>query len=202
LIRASITILGIFVLWASILSTDFYNLIYFNFASLFDVGNIATLSDPVVLWAIVCSLLIIFTNFLFLRFQAAKYVMLQHGFATTSCWLVCVLLISVIVNAFCYSASIRPIMLLYSSVLGFGTAAWASLEGGRLGEKKKINFSASVTAVLIILLSLITIGNSGSYHFEYHHRVRWVGPWSGPNMFGVLMGVGITLAVGQFIQRI
>jgi O-antigen ligase len=38
--------------------------------------------------------------------------------------------------------------------------------------------------------------------FFYRGQQRWTGPWDNPNLFGLMMGVGLTLALGLFIQRL
>jgi hypothetical protein len=36
--------------------------------------------------------------------------------------------------------------------------------------------------------------------FQYRGQGRWTGPWDNPNTFGMLMGVGLILAVGRLVQ--
>ena len=36
--------------------------------------------------------------------------------------------------------------------------------------------------------------------FQYHSITRWNGPWDNPNLYGLLMGVGFALAIGQTLE--
>lgn len=37
--------------------------------------------------------------------------------------------------------------------------------------------------------------------FQYREQSRWIGPWDNPNTFGLLMGLGVTLAAGQHLKQ-
>lgn len=51
----------------------------------------------------------------------------------------------------------------------------------------------------VFLVGASLVGNCGSYIYRYHGAVRWSGPWVNPNTSGVLMAVGVIIAVGEGI---
>ncbi|MGO8931299.1 MAG: O-antigen ligase family protein [Limisphaerales bacterium] len=59
----------------------------------------------------------------------------------------------------------------------------------------------TVIGVLILLLAGAAVWQAEPGHlFQYRSQGRWTGPWDNPNTFGILMGVGVILAVGRLVQ--
>ena len=124
-------------------------------------------------------------------------------------WLACVLLTSAGVYAFQNSSNIDALMLSGGAVIG-QAAGWAVWEDGTRRERgtgegvpgKGGNLRGLIVAAMIVLLSLASLRKDGAPRsFEYHGDLRWTGPWDNPNNFGLLMGTGVTLAIGTILTR-
>jgi O-antigen ligase len=61
--------------------------------------------------------------------------------------------------------------------------------------------------VILSVLTLLLAGAAcwqpevGSMEFKYRGVPRWSGPWINPNIYGLLMGTGMVLAIGLLIRR-
>jgi hypothetical protein len=64
---------------------------------------------------------------------------------------------------------------------------------------RRIEYITFCLVILLIISSCYTLDNATNY---YRSHTRWSGPWDNPNIFGLLMGTGIVLAVGQFVQSL
>jgi O-antigen ligase len=54
--------------------------------------------------------------------------------------------------------------------------------------------------VLLLLLGMAALWHpEGAMQFQYRGLNRWSGPWDNPNIFGLLMGVGVVLACGLWV---
>jgi O-antigen ligase len=69
-----------------------------------------------------------------------------------------------------------------------------SLIIGKIGTAKQ-NIINHVYLVLTLLLAFTASLNDRSPLFKYHEDIRWTGPWKDPNIFGLLMGAGLLLAL-------
>jgi hypothetical protein len=107
-------------------------------------------------------------------------------------WFAAGVVMSALVYAFNYTASIQALILLGSVVIGLGVSTGANFESRRGGG----NLPVMVICVLIILLTGASLWNEALGRSEYHGQVRWLGPWDNPNLFGTLMGTGVVLALG------
>jgi hypothetical protein len=104
-----------------------------------------------------------------------------------------------------FSAESTQLLTLFSGfILGRGTALFATAFGGN--AKSELDDRADETAerlrlfiatllVLFIAAASIWRANAGR-SFGYHERTRLSGPWDNPNLFGLMMGTGLTLAAG------
>jgi hypothetical protein len=148
-------------------------------------------------WMVFLCLGIYFTAFLFLRSRMAS------GFwraANPNLWLVCVLLISVVLYAINYSPSTQALTLLGGAVLGQGAAVWICFEMRNQKSEVRNSLRGLVVTLLVILLALASVWQTDAIKiFEYRGHTRWSGPWDNPNIFGLLMGVGIVLAIGSAV---
>jgi O-antigen ligase len=112
------------------------------------------------------------------------------------------LFMNAIVYALHYSPVIQALSLIGGAVLGQGMAAWADLEINNSKLNIKNRFCVWVVSFLIILLALTSVWKGDSGHFsEYYGSPRWLGPWNNPNIFGLFMGTGITLAAGMGMRK-
>lgn len=76
----------------------------------------------------------------------------------------------------------------------FGTWAERSLH--------TVNSTAAVLGSLLIILVCAAVwwGDPLDGSPQYRGMTRWTGPWKNPNTFGLLMGVGTILALGQVLR--
>ena len=156
----------------------------------------AVCCDPGTQWWVFISFLIYIALFLFLRFQT------RSGFwhaRSASPYLSCLILIGSLTYLLNYSPSAESLVFIVAIVLSQGIAFWSN--------KRDWSHSRRVTlfviTLFVILLTVASIWNVDTgYYYEYHNHNRWSGPWSNPNLCGLLMGTGVILAIGQFLENI
>jgi O-antigen ligase len=69
--------------------------------------------------------------------------------------------------------------------------------------KTRTNFIALVVFILSLLLVLASIGYADARSFYiFLDQKRSSGPWNNPNIFGLLMGTGMVLVIGQLVQSV
>jgi O-Antigen ligase len=117
-------------------------------------------------------------------------------------WLTGLVAVAALVYVFDYehaAKSTQALVLLSGAVLGKGVALWES----RKQKTENRNGGSGIVLVLIVLLLLAAEWQTEAGHFfQYRGQARWSGPWDNPNTFGVLMGVGVVLAVGSLRSKV
>lgn len=90
------------------------------------------------------------------------------------------------------SRSTQALVLLFGLALGKGTRVWMSWQA------KSWHPHYGVRAVVALLVALPTVGclYESPVTTHYYNERRWSGVWGNPNIYGLIMGLGITLAVG------
>jgi hypothetical protein len=168
---------------------------------------LATFRDPGTQWMVFGCCAVYFVTFALLQQRASGARGWRWG--NPDIWLAGVLLIGALEYALDYPAASKAteaLMLLGGIVLGKGASVWArwetaSSEDGRLkmedGRKGRV-----MVLLVIFLVVAVFIQNDAGMQFQYRGRARWNGPWDNPNIFGMLMGVGCVLAVGQFLSLV
>ena len=62
---------------------------------------------------------------------------------------------------------------------------------------------ARTQTILLALIFLLALASAwhpgGAMQFQYRGLNRWSGPWDNPNVFGMLMGVGVVIGVGMLV---
>lgn len=89
--------------------------------------------------------------------------------------------------------------LIAGILIGKAFGIWFLIKG----NWHKLGFVSCATILAIIIPSLLTFrGSSGSNSkvFYYHSAERMAGAWSEPNTFGCLCGVGLVLAIAQYLS--
>jgi len=92
--------------------------------------------------------------------------------------------------------STEALTLVSGAMLGQGAAFW---EGKRSKKQRRIG-GIGIVCLLIVLLTWAAVWQretKGAY--KYQGQARWSGVWENPNIFGMLMGVGVVLAFGTLV---
>jgi len=100
----------------------------------------------------------------------------------------------------------QALTLIAGMVIGKGVGVWATWVPKRRRDGIDVHPAPMVstigTSVLVVLLSASTLCNVDiGTTFQYRGLARWQGPWSNPNQYGLLMGVGLFLAMGGLFQN-
>lgn len=90
--------------------------------------------------------------------------------------------------------------LLAGITLGRAVAVWRlwRKDAGHSGEVHSVILPLFVIFLVLAAVFHPYMGRS----FQYREQVRWMGPYFNPNTFGLLMGMGLTLALGQFVSGV
>ncbi len=102
--------------------------------------------------------------------------------------------------------SLQVVVLLTGLVMGKGVALWVRWPKRPLtltlfpsdGERVRVRGTLSL---LLFLLAASALWQP-EWGMEFHYRGvrRWEGVWNNPNIYGLLMGVGLTLATGLLVS--
>ena len=97
--------------------------------------------------------------------------------------------------------SVQALTLLGAAVIG--QAAWFAEARFRGEDQPAGNAPGAVVLAMVVLLFGAAVWQpQTALSYQYRSHARWSGPWDNPNMFGMLMGVGVVLAVGRAGQRL
>jgi O-antigen ligase len=146
------------------------------------------------LFLCLCIYLIIFTYI-----KARLLVERVWRFDNPSLWLAAALLIGAIVYAINYptaSQSTQALTLLTGVTLGRGVWLWPSRQ-----KKGEIPTSFILYDFVLLLLIASLWHTDMSRGFEYRGERRWTSLWDNPNIFGLLMGTGFSLAFALGVGR-
>ena len=98
------------------------------------------------------------------------------------------------------SRSTDALLFFFGITLFFGFRFWRAVE---IKRSLPFNLPGVVVVFTLILLSIAALWQPDSLQiFQYRGQARWSGLWGNPNTFGMLMGVGVVLAAGQFLSLI
>ena len=184
----------------------------------------AALRDPATQWMVFACLAVYFVTFMVIgrrqaeRFGAHGVTRPTWGLNNSDFWLVGGLLIVTFAYAFNYpvaSKSTEALTLLAGVTLGKAARVWAGWgEVGRgtpcalgladdLRLPNGVQGTARPTLILCALVFLLAASAlwrpETTMQYQYRGQGRWSGPWDNPNIFGMLMGVGVVLAIGQTV---
>ena len=116
-------------------------------------------------------------------------------------WLAIGLLLATFAYAARYGAasgSSSALVLLAGVTLGKGVAVWSVRRGQETQSEERV--ALLLTAFALLLLCAAVWHPLSTFEYQYRGTRRWGGPWHNPNAFGCLMGVGMTLSVGQMAR--
>lgn len=89
------------------------------------------------------------------------------------------------------------VVLLLGMTIGQAIRTFRSVSS----ENASIVMSTLMPALLVIFAVAALVRPNMGVAFYYRERLRWTGPWDNPNTFGLLMGIGLTLALGLLWKR-
>jgi hypothetical protein len=120
--------------------------------------------------------------------------------ANPALWLSGVLFLGTLAYVLNYSYAVKstqPLILLAAATLGSGAAAWSI-------ERQSCCHAGSVGRLIVatLLVSLVVASlwpPQWGPTFALRGYTRWTGPWDNPNIYGLLMGVGVVLAIGSAV---
>ncbi|MCC6822754.1 MAG: O-antigen ligase family protein [Verrucomicrobia subdivision 3 bacterium] len=98
------------------------------------------------------------------------------------------------------SKSTDALLLCFGLTVFLGFRFWHAVEAKR---SEPFNIAGVIVAFTLVLLSISAVWRPESFqNFQYRGQARWSGLWANPNTFGILMGVGVVLAIGQAVLRL
>lgn len=131
-------------------------------------------------------------------------------FKLDDAWLVGFLLIAAVIYFKNYLSAFEPtraIILLAGVTLGrvaaflFQEKRYCDTFGYSFAALQTRKIKRDLILILILLFSL-----SSWLHFDMtgsiYHGPRWMGLWNNPNVYGMLMGAGVVLAIGLLAQKL
>ncbi len=165
--------------------------------------------DPQTQWLILSCLCFYFTTLMLLQPHQQKASFWRLN--TWELWMIAAFVVAAFSYVVDYPAStqsIQPLILFASATLGKGASVLAAFksrksegESGNKLEHCRNNLAVLVASLLVILLALASIWETDAGRsFRYDGNARCSGPWDNPNIFGLLMGTGIALALGLLLQ--
>jgi len=105
------------------------------------------------------------------------------------------------------SPAADAIILLAGMTLGKGAGVLLRLKakGEMLNEEGKMQKSIPEFSIFLIGL-VVLLAFASWWHLDmtnnYYHGPRWMGLWDNPNDYGLLMAVGVVLAIGLLAQNL
>jgi O-antigen ligase len=155
----------------------------------------AILRDSETQWMVFLCLGIYFVAFLLLRFRLFPVFWQTKN---PRLWLVYALFISAMVYGLNNLPSTDFLTFLGGAVAGQGAVVAACFKIRNEPESCYLDrHGTSIITILLLLLIGASVWSEYAGHvFQYRGHTRWSGPWDNPNIFGLLMGAGIMLALG------
>ena len=179
----------------------------------------AALGDPGTQWVVFLCAGVYLVGFVVLRGRlagAGRNRKRWNASLSGEVWLAGLVVVVALAYALEYTQAVKPaqaLTLVGTAMVGQGTAFFESRKQkaesrnaeGQSRKQKTENRNGGVGIViwLIVLLSAAAVWQGETGHlFQYRGQARWSGPWDNPNTFGLLMGVGLVLAVGRLVQSL
>jgi O-Antigen ligase len=165
--------------------------------------------DPQTQWLMLACVCFYFTTLMLLKPHRQKASFWRSH--TSELWMIAAFVVAAFSYVVDYPASTQsaqPLILFAGATLGKGASVLAAFksrkaegENGNKPEHGRNNLAVLVASLLVILLALASIWETNAGRgFGYDGNARCSGPWDNPNIFGLLMGTGIALAVGLLLQ--
>ena len=131
------------------------------------------------------------------------YARCRSWFANPNFWLVALVLLALARYVLAYEPATNPAfrspkipVLVAGIFFGKAISLWV-----RWRDKHVERRTAWLVSLLICCFACAAVWQQQApMRFSYHGIPRWTGPWGNPNLFGLLMGTGVVLALGQMLQ--
>ena len=134
---------------------------------------------------------------------------LRGNFREPDFWLVAFVVLVLLRYASAYdtaSKSLHVVVLLTGIVIGKAIAFWSWLPRSRpaaipnpAAEERGTMRVRGILHLLVFLLAAAALWQTDyGMSYQYLGQQRWKGLWENPNLYGLLMGSGVVLAVGLF----
>jgi O-antigen ligase len=115
-------------------------------------------------------------------------------------WLAALVLLALLPYALAYGVASRSLqipLLMTGIVFGKAIATWARWRSDEIEWH-----TVFLVGSLVCLLAASALWQpERATGFQYHGIIRWNGVWDNPNLYGLLMGVGLVLTAGLGWQR-
>ncbi len=191
---------GLTLLWVALLFADGISGSSSGYIASVVRGAVDMLSDPKIQWMVFLCFGLYLMVFFFLRYWMDRgFLRAMNG----NIWLGFVILIGTVIYATDYASSVQALTLLGGAVLGQGAGLWTYFERKRQKLEARISLAVFVVFLLVILLAIASVWDADSGRaLAYHGQARRTGPWESPNVYGLLMGMGGTLALGFLVHSL
>jgi O-antigen ligase len=110
-------------------------------------------------------------------------------------WLLCVVLIGAVVHAPSSWQECRPALAFLGSLV-LGSLLTAHRMQPRKSDDTRDLAKMIIVALIVLFVTASIWHFSGDRTFYYHGKLRWTGPTTNPNLYGLLMSAGAILALG------
>ena len=146
----------------------------------------AIVNDSDTQWMVFICLLAYFAAFIVVNARSNKTTLI---IINPECWILVLIIISSVVYSFSYP-SIEALVLLTGALLG-------QVAGFFIQKYELRGF---------VLGSVGLLASSSLWHLDvarnFYPGTRWTGLWDNPNIYGMLMGAGLTLATGSLVAEL
>lgn len=179
---------------------------------------LAALHDPGTQWMILacCALYFAMFSIWLHRMNGGDF----WRWGNPDLWLAAAVVLAALRYALSYSgvaSNMEALVLLGGAALGKGAAVlkgWmdskAGAKQGKPGKQATSNggnvanerAGAMIVVLLLLLAGAMFWQDDASNRFQYREQSRWSGPWNNPNVFGMLMGVGLVLGLGRAVSGV
>jgi dienelactone hydrolase/DNA-binding beta-propeller fold protein YncE len=159
-------------------------------------------------WLIAICVGVYFVAFAYYQCLLRKRIQVGHGPDRRSvmvlrwCWPDVLLWLAIgwaaVLYAFSYQSAYQctDLLALLAGVTAGQAVAVVRLRRTLMGCPRSLHQEIALALVFVAVLAAVFHPDMGSLS-QYRGHVRWSGPYSNPNLFGLVMGIGVVLAVGM-----
>lgn len=132
-------------------------------------------------------------------------ILLWLSFHILDLWLLVLLLFGIVYLLLGgYQTAVEALILFFGVTLGKGFRFVFKSEGQAIGKIYK-EFTRQKLLVFVLYFVVLLLVFAVFWHLDMsansYHGPRWAGLWDNPNIYGMLMGAGLLLAVGMLASK-